>query len=80
MGMPQDIPPRDADTGWVHVVVDTPAGSRNKYFPGCLVTVRLIGVADTPVNPARLGELSELDAEELRAIEAHGAQSSGDPA
>ena len=145
----QDIPPREADTGHVHVVIDTPAGSRNKYkydeklgvfrlsrilppgavfpydfgsipgtraedgdaldvlvlhlaraFPGCLVTVRLIGVlhaeqrergkllrndrligvADTPVNPARLGELSELDAEELRAIEAHGAQSSGDPA
>src|SRR5262249_11784019 len=58
-------------------------------FPGCLVTVRLIGVlnaeqrergkllrndrligvADTPVNPARLGELHELDAETLRAIE-----------
>jgi len=136
--MPQDIPPREADTCHVHVVIDTPAGSRNKYkydeklgvfrlsrilpqgavfpydfgsipgtraedgdaldvlvlllapaFPGCLVTVRLIGVlhaeqrergkllrndrligvADTPVNPARLGELRELDAEELRAIE-----------
>ena len=134
----QDIHPREADTGHVHVVIDTPAGSRNKYkydeklgvfrlsrilpqgavfpydfgsipgtraedgdaldvlvlhlapaFPGCLVTVRLIGVlhaeqrergkllrndrligvADTPVNPARLGELRELDAEELRAIE-----------
>jgi inorganic pyrophosphatase len=58
-------------------------------FPGCLVTVRLIGVlhaeqhergrvvrndrligvADTPVNPARLGELQELDEEDLRAIE-----------
>jgi inorganic pyrophosphatase len=58
-------------------------------FPGCLVTVRLIGVlhaeqheggrrirndrligvADTPVNPARLKELSALDEEELRAIE-----------
>ena len=58
-------------------------------FPGCLVTVRLIGVlhaeqreggkrirndrligvADTPVNPARLEELSALDEEELRAIE-----------
>jgi inorganic pyrophosphatase len=134
----QDIPPREADTGRVHVVIDTPAGSRNKYkydetlgvfrlsrilpqgaifpydfgsipgtraedgdaldvlvlhlapaFPGCLVTVkligvlraeqqergrvirndRLIGVADTAVNPARLGELQELDEEDLRAIE-----------
>ena len=27
----QDIPPREADTGRVHVVIDTPAGSRNKY-------------------------------------------------
>jgi inorganic pyrophosphatase len=30
---------------------------------------RLIAVADTPVNPARLGDLRELDVEELRAIE-----------
>ena len=120
------------------MVIDTPAGSRNKYkydpkfdcfrisrilprgaafpydfgsipgtsaedgdaldvmvlhlapaFPGCMVTVRLIGVlhaeqreageriqndrliavADTPVNPARLNDLRELDPEELRAIE-----------
>jgi len=29
--MPQGIPPRDAHTGRVHVAVDTPAGSRNKY-------------------------------------------------
>jgi inorganic pyrophosphatase len=136
--VPQDIPPRETDSSRVHVVIDTPAGSRNKYkydetfgvfrlsrilpqgaifpydfgsipgtraedgdaldvlvlhlapaFPGCLVTVRLIGVlhaeqhergkvirndrligvADTPVNPARLGELQELDEEDLRAIE-----------
>src|SRR5215470_6296786 len=128
--MPQHLPPREAGSGRVHVVIDTPAGSRNKYkydeglevfrisrvlpqgaafpydfgsipgtraedgdaldvlvlrlapaFPGCLVTVkligilhaeqrergkllrndRLIGVADTPVNPASLAELSELD-------------------
>ena len=134
----KDIPPRESGTGRVHVVIDTPTGSRNKYkyderfeamrlsrvlprgavfpydygsipgtmaedgdaldvlvlqlppsFPGCLVTVRLIGVlhaeqreggkrirndrligvADTPVNPARLEELSALDEEELRAIE-----------
>lgn len=134
----QDIPPREAGSGRVHVVIETPAGSRNKYkydenlavfrlsrilpqgaifpydfgfipgtraedgdaldvlvlhmapaFPGCLVTVRLIGVlhagqrergklicndrligvADTPTSPARLAELRELDAEELRAIE-----------
>src|SRR5262252_6437150 len=91
--MPQHIPPREAGSGRVHVVIDTPAGSRNKYkydeeldifrisrvlpqgavfphdfgsipgtraedgdaldvlalhlapaFPGCLVTVKLIGV------------------------------------
>jgi inorganic pyrophosphatase len=134
----QDIPARESGSGRVHVVIDTPAGSRNKYkydeqfasfrisrilplgaafphdfgsipgtraedgdaldvlvlqlpasFPGCLVTVRLIGVlhaeqregdkllrndrligvVDTPLNPARLQELSALDAEELRAIE-----------
>jgi inorganic pyrophosphatase len=134
----KDIPPRESGSGRVHVLIDTPAGSRNKYkyderfevlrlsrilprgaafpydfgsipgtsaedgdaldvlvlqlppsFPGCLVTVRLIGVlhaeqheggksirndrligvADTPVNPARLKELSALDEEELRAIE-----------
>jgi inorganic pyrophosphatase len=29
----------------------------------------LIGVIDTPVNPARLAELQQLDAEDLRAIE-----------
>jgi inorganic pyrophosphatase len=135
--MPQHIPPREAGTGRVHVVIDTPAGSRNKYkydedldvfrisrvlpqgaafpydfgsipgtraedgdaldvlvlhlapaFPGCLVTVkligilhaeqregsksirndRLIGVVDTPVNPARLEDLQQLDKEDLRAI------------
>jgi len=58
-------------------------------FPGCLVTVkligilhaeqregskiirndRLIGVVDTPVNPARLEDLQQLDKEDLRAIE-----------
>jgi len=134
----KDIPPRESGTGRVHVVIDTPTGSRNKYkyderfevmrlsrilprgaafpydsgsipgtraedgdaldvlvlqlppsFPGCLVAVRLIGVlhaeqreggkrirndrligvADTPVTPARLEELSALDEEELRAIE-----------
>ena len=113
-----DIPPRESGSERMHVLIDTPAGSRNKYkyderfevlrlsrilprgaafpydfgsipgtsaedsdaldvlvlqlppsFPGCLVTVRLIGVADTPVNPARLKELSALDEEELRAIE-----------
>ena len=138
MRVPQDIPPREAGTGRIHVVIDTPAGSRNKYrydedlavfrvsrilpqgavfpydfgsipgtraedgdaldvlvlnlapaFPGCLVTVRLIGVlhaeqrergniirndrliavAETPANPARVGDLPELDAEDLRAIE-----------
>jgi len=91
--MLQDIPPRESGRGRVHVVIDTPAGSRNKYrydeqlgifrisrvlpqgavfpydfgfipgtraedgdaldvlvlqfpasFPGCLATVRLIGV------------------------------------
>jgi len=91
--MPQHIPARESGSGRVHVVIDTPAGSRNKYkydeqfgtfrisrilpqgavfpydfgsipgtsaedgdaldvlvlqlpasFPGCLVTVRLIGV------------------------------------
>jgi inorganic pyrophosphatase len=136
--MPQDIPPREPESGRVHVVIDTPAGSRNKYkydedlgvfrvsrvlpqgavfpcdfgsipgtraedgdaldvvvlhlapsFPGCLVTVkligvlhaeqreggktirndRLIGVVDTPVNLARLGDLQQLDQQELRAIE-----------
>ena len=136
--MPQHIPPREAGSGRVHVVIDTPAGSRNKYkydedldvfrisrvlprgaafpydfgsipgtraedgdaldvlvlhlapaFPGCLVTVkligilhaeqregskiirndRLIGVVDTPVNPARLEDLQQLDKEDLRAIE-----------
>ena len=136
--MPQHIPPREAGSGRVHVVIDTPAGSRNKYkydedldvfrisrvlprgaafpydfgsipgtraedgdaldvlvlhlapaFPGCLVTVkligilhaeqregskiirndRLIGVVDTPVNPARLEDLQQLDNEDLRAIE-----------
>jgi len=134
----KDIPPRESGSGRVHVVIDTPTGSRNKYkyderfqvlrlsrilprgavfpydfgsipgtsaedgdaldvlvlqlptsFPGCLVTVRLIGVlraeqreggkrirndrligvADTSVNPARLKELSALDEQELRAIE-----------
>ncbi|HYX73801.1 MAG TPA: inorganic diphosphatase [Steroidobacteraceae bacterium] len=134
----EDIPPRESGSGRVHVVIDTPAGSRNKYkydeqfgifrisrvlpqgavfpydfgfipgtraedgdaldvlvlqlpasFPGCLVPARLIGVlhaeqrdgaqlirndrligvVDTPVNPARLQELSALDGEELRAIE-----------
>ena len=134
----KDIPPRELGSGRVHVVIDTPTGSRNKYkyderfevlrlsrilprgaafpydfgsipgtsaedgdaldvlvlqlppsFPGCLVTVRLIGVlraeqreggkrirndrligvADTSVNPARLKELSALDEQELRAIE-----------
>ena len=138
MGTLQNIPPREKESGRVHVVIETPAGSRNKYkydqrldifrisrilprgtvfpydfgaipgtraedgdaldvlvlhvapaFPGCLVTVRLIGVlhaeqheggrviqndrligvADTTVNPARLGDLSELAAEDLRAIE-----------
>jgi len=137
-GTTQAIPPREPGSGRVHVVIDTPAGSRNKYkydqhlnvfrisrvlppgaafphdfgsvpgtraedgdaldvlvlhlapaFPGCLVTVKLIGVlhaeqreggklvrndrliaaADTPVNPAWLKELRELDKEELRAIE-----------
>src|SRR5262249_42934386 len=136
--MPQDIPPREKVSARVHVVIDTPAGSRNKYkydenlevvrlsrvrpqgaalpydfgwlpgtraedgdaldvlvlhlapaFPGCLVTVkligvlhaeqregsevirndRLIGVVDTPVNPARLEDLKQLDEEDLRAIE-----------
>ncbi len=92
-GTPQEIPPREAGSGRVNVVIDTPAGSRNKYkydeqlavfrvsrilpqgavfphdfgyipgtraadgdaldvlvlqlapsFPGCLVTVKLIGV------------------------------------
>jgi inorganic pyrophosphatase len=91
--MLQDIPPQERGSGRVHVVIDTPAGSRNKYkydeqfgifrisrvlpqgavfpydfgfipgtraedgdaldvlvlqfpasFPGCLATVRLIGV------------------------------------
>jgi inorganic pyrophosphatase len=134
----KDIPPRESGSGRVHVLIDTPSGSRNKYkyderfevlrlsrvlprgaafpydfgsipgtsaedgdaldvlvlqlppsFPGCLVTVRLIGVlqaeqreggrsirndrligvADTPVNPARLKELSAIDEDELRAIE-----------
>ena len=138
MGMPPDIPPREKDSARVHVVIDTPAGSRNKYkydadldifrisrvlpqgaafpydfgsipgtraedgdaldvlvlhlapaFPGCLVTVKLIGVLhaeqheggkvirndrliavfDSPVNPARLEDLKQLDTEELRAIE-----------
>jgi inorganic pyrophosphatase len=137
MGL-QNIPPREKETGRVHVVIETPAGSRNKYkydqgldifrisrmlprgavfpydfgsipgtraedgdaldvlvlhvapaFPGCLVTVRLIGVlhaeqreggkvlqndrliavVDTTVNPARIGDLRELDEEDLRAIE-----------
>ena len=132
------IPPREAGSGRINVVIDTPAGSRNKYkyderlaifrvsrilpqgavfpydfgsvpgtraqdgdaldvlvvhpapsFPGCLVTVRLIGVLhaeqrdggklirndrligviETPVNPARFSELRELDREELRALE-----------
>ena len=136
--MPPDIPPREKDSARVHVVIDTPAGSRNKYkydadldifrisrvlpqgavfpydfgsipgtraedgdaldvlvlhlapaFPGCLVTVkpigvlhaeqreggriirndRLIAVFDSPVNPARLEDLKQLDTEELRAIE-----------
>lgn len=136
--MLQDIPPCESGSGRVHVVIDTPAGSRNKYkydeqlaifrisrilprgaafphdfgsipgtraedgdaldvlvlhlppsFPGCLVTVRLIGVlhaeqrdgdklvrndrligvAETSVNPARLQDLGALDQEELRAIE-----------
>ena len=88
-----DVPPCDPARNWVHVIIDTPAGSRNKYkfdeewglfrisrvlpdglvfpcdfgsvpgtrsadgdpldvlvlglpptFPGCLITVRLIGV------------------------------------
>lgn len=138
MGMPPDIPAREKDSARVHVVIDTPAGSRNKYkyhadldifrisrvlpqgavfpydfgsipgtraedgdaldvlvlhlapaFPGCLVTVKLIGVLhaeqheggkvirndrliavfDSPVNPARLEDLKQLDTEELRAIE-----------
>ncbi len=133
-----NIPPRESGSGRVHVLIDTPAGSRSKYkydeqfhtfrisrilpqgavfphdfgsipgtraedgdaldvlvlhlpasFPGCLVTVkligvlhaeqrdegklirndRLIGVVDTPLNPARLRELSALDPDELRAIE-----------
>jgi inorganic pyrophosphatase len=58
-------------------------------FPGCLVTVRLIGilhaqqreggrsirndrllgVADTPLNPARLTDLRDIDRDELREIE-----------
>ncbi len=136
--MLRKIPPRESGSGRVHVVIDTPAGSRNKYkydeqfdtfrlsrilppgaafpydfgsipgtraedgdaldvlvlqlppsFPGCVLTVkligvlhaqqrdgeklirndRLIGVTDTPLNPARLQELSALDREELRAIE-----------
>jgi inorganic pyrophosphatase len=137
MGL-KDLPPCESGSGRVHVLIDTPAGSRTKYkyderfevlrvsrvlprgaafpydfgsipgtraedgdaldvlvlqlptsFPGCLVTVRLIGVlhaeqgeggkhirndrligvVDTPVNPARLHELSALDEEELRAME-----------
>lgn len=30
-GTLQDIPPREAGSGRVNVVIDTPAGSRNKY-------------------------------------------------
>jgi inorganic pyrophosphatase len=29
--VPQEIPPREADGDRVHLVIDTPAGSRNKY-------------------------------------------------
>ncbi|MBV8144691.1 MAG: inorganic diphosphatase [Gammaproteobacteria bacterium] len=136
--MARDIPSRASGSGRIHVVIDTPAGSRTKFkydeqldclrvsrilprgsafpypfgwipgtraedgdaldvlvlqlpasFPGCLVTVRLIGVlhadqreggetigndrllgvVDTPVNPAALADLSDLQEGELRAIE-----------
>jgi inorganic pyrophosphatase len=132
------VPPREPGSGRVHVIIDTPAGSRNKYkydpelqlfrisrvlpagmsfphdfgsipgtraadgdpldvlvlglaptFPGCLATVRLIGVlrawqvedgerirndrligsAETPVNPAPLRDLRALDVHHLREIE-----------
>jgi inorganic pyrophosphatase len=136
-GVMGDLPPRESGTGRIHVIVDTPAGSRNKYkydenlgifrlsrvlpggtvfpcdfgsipgtraadgdaldvlvvegeptFPGCLLTVRLIGVlqaeqhegktirndrllavTETPVNAARIRDVSEMDEERLRALE-----------
>ena len=29
--MAREIPPRESGSGRIHVVIDTPAGSRNKY-------------------------------------------------
>jgi inorganic pyrophosphatase len=135
---PDRLPPREPGSRRVHVLIDTPAGSRNKYkydsalgvfrvsrvlptgsafpydfgsipqtrapdgdpldvvvlglapsFPGCVVKARLIGVlhavqvesgrrirndrligvAETPVNPARVSALNRLDPEKLRDIE-----------
>lgn len=135
----ETVPPREAGSRRVHVIIDTPAGSRNKYkydsklhmfrvsrvlpagmsfphdfgsipgtraadgdpldvlvlglaptFPGCLTTVRLIGmlrasqvesgksvrndrmigVAETEVNPARIRTLRSIDSSQLHAIEA----------
>jgi inorganic pyrophosphatase len=132
------ISPRDRETGLVHVVIDTPRGSGNKFkydeelrtfrisrmlpagmhfpgdfgsvpgtcaedgdpldvlvlmdaptFPGCLVTTRLIGgfrakqresgrlirndrligVPETPVNPARVRSIGALPESQLREIE-----------
>ncbi len=132
------IPPRDAKTGLINVVIDTPRGSANKYkydealrtfrisrllpagmhfpfdfgsvpgtcaedgdpldvlvlldapsFPGCLVTVRLIGgirarqreggrmirndrligVPETPVNPARTRSIRSLPESQRKEIE-----------
>jgi inorganic pyrophosphatase len=132
------LPAREPGSTRIHVIIDTPAGSRNKYkydsmlhifrvsrvlpvgmnfphdfgsipstcaadgdpldvlvlglapaFPGCLATVRLIGmlcawqlengrrvrndrligVAETPVNPARIRTLRSLDSQHLREIE-----------
>ncbi len=132
------IPPRDAKTGLINVVIDTPRGSANKYnydeslrtfrisrllpagmhfpfdfgsvpgtcaedgdpldvlvlldapsFPGCLVTVRLIGgirarqrergrlirndrligVPETPVNPAGTRSIRSLPKSQREEIE-----------
>jgi len=133
-----ELPATEPRSGRIYVVIDTPAGSRNKYkydtalgvfrvsrvlplglgfphdygsipatrgadgdaldvlvlglapsFPGCLVTARLLGVlkalqreagrsirndrliacAETPVNPATVRELRQLDPQQLRDIE-----------
>jgi inorganic pyrophosphatase len=66
------LPARDPDTGLVHVLIDTPKGSRNKFNTEKGKTVRndrLVGVVETPYNRPAERSLDDLGTSRLDEIE-----------